>query len=125
MSPTINPTGYCPRCQQITLLRRQDIDTCLAIILLIFTAGIGLIIYLIWYYSKEENTCVHCGTKVTAYQTSFQYTQQPQPQLQSTQYSTPTDANVQSRGDQAKFCSLCGERLEIGVKFCPNCGAQI
>jgi hypothetical protein len=58
------PIGFCSHCNQKVLLKRQDIDVCLAIILLIFTAGIGLLIYLIIYYSKKENQCIHCGTIV-------------------------------------------------------------
>ena len=61
------PIGYCEHCKQNVLLSRQDIDTCLAIILLLFTAGIGLIIYLIIYYSRPKNRCVHCGTEVVTF----------------------------------------------------------
>ena len=46
---TTNPSGWCPRCQQNVLLTREEIDTCLAVVLLIFTAGIGLLIYLAIY----------------------------------------------------------------------------
>ncbi len=128
--PTVNPTGFCPRCNQNVLLTRQDIDTCLAIVLLIFTAGIGLIIYLIWYYSKEENTCVHCKTKITVSQPQSQFAYQSQSQnLQRGSYSAPAPAPVgvteEITGDMPSFCSLCGEKLEAGVKYCPNCGSKV
>lgn len=122
---TKNPSGYCPRCQQKVLLTREEIDTCLAIVLLIFTAGIGLLIYLAFYYSKPEEYCVHCGTKVTAIQISTPYTYHTQPQIQQSSYSTPENVAGEVTGARPNFCALCGERLDIGVNFCPNCGSQI
>ena len=122
---TTNPTGYCPRCQQNVLLTREEIDTCLAIILLIFTAGIGLLIYLAIYYSKPEENCVHCGAKVTAFQTPSPYTHQSQPKIQQTPYSPPINTAEQVTGGIPNFCALCGEKLDMGAKFCQNCGSQI
>ncbi len=122
---TKNPTGFCPRCNQEVLLTREDIDVCLAIILLIFTAGIGLIIYLVWYYSKEENTCVHCGSKITTLKPSSPYTYQFQPQTQQQSYITPVDVSGETKVSGVNFCALCGEKLEFGIKFCPNCGSKI
>ncbi|MFX1312296.1 MAG: zinc-ribbon domain-containing protein [Promethearchaeota archaeon] len=125
--PTVNPTGFCPRCNEYVLLARERIDTCLAIILLIFTAGIGLIIYLIWYYSKPEDTCVHCGTKITVSQSQNQFAYQSQPQNLQRPYAVPAAIGVAEEitGDMPNFCSLCGEKLEAGVKYCPNCGGKI
>ena len=91
---TTNPTGYCPRCQQNVLLKREEIDTCLAIILLIFTAGIGLLIYLAIYYSKAEDRCIHCGAKITALQSPSPYTYQTQAPAQQLPSSTPVNASV-------------------------------
>lgn len=121
--PTLNPTGWCPRCQQNVLLKREEIDTCLAIILLIFTAGIGLIIYLAIYYSRPEENCVHCGAKITALQTQSPYTSQPQ--IQQSPYSAPASIPEEVTGVISNFCPLCGEKLDMGIKFCPNCGSQI
>ena len=122
---TKNPSGWCPRCQQNVLLTREEIDTCLAVVLLIFTAGIGLLIYLAIYYSKPEEYCVHCRAKVTASQIPSPYAYQPQPQIQQPSYSTPTNASGEVKGARPNFCALCGEKLEPGTKFCPNCGGQI
>ena len=121
--PTVNPTGWCPRCQQNVLLKREEIDTCLAIILLIFTAGIGLIIYLAIYYSKPEDRCIHCSAKISAIQTQSPYASQPQ--IQQSPYSAPTSISEEVAGARPNFCSLCGEKLDMGIKFCPNCGSQI
>ncbi|MFX1322923.1 MAG: hypothetical protein ACFFAQ_14900 [Promethearchaeota archaeon] len=132
---TTNPTGYCPHCQQNVLLTREDIDICLAIILLIFTAGIGLIIYLAIYYSRKEDKCVHCGTRISPIQTqpagqiSYQqqalenpYTYQTQP---TQEYTTTSDVK-EFKGENPFFCVYCGEKLEFeGIKFCPNCGNKV
>ena len=122
---TTNPTGYCPRCKQDVLLKREDIDTCLAIILLIFTAGIGLLIYLAIYYSKAEDRCIHCGAKITTFQTPSPYTYQTQPQPQPPLYSTPVNTSEEITGSRTNFCALCGEKLDPGIRFCPNCGSKI
>ncbi len=118
---TLNPTGWCSRCQQNVLLKREEIDTCLAIILLIFTAGIGLIIYLAIYYRKAEDRCIHCSAKITAPQTQSPYTSQPQ--IQQSSYSTPASISEEVTGAKPNFCALCGEKLDMGIKFCPNCGS--
>ncbi|UCC20740.1 MAG: zinc-ribbon domain-containing protein [Promethearchaeota archaeon] len=121
---TTNPTGWCPRCQQNVLLKREEIDTCLAIILLIFTAGIGLIIYYAIYHSRPENRCVHCGGIITTQQQS-PYTYQSSPQIQQSSYSAPVNISEEVTGARPNFCALCGEKLDVGAKFCQNCGSQI
>ena len=122
--PTNNPTGFCPRCNQNVLLIRKDFDTCLAIILLIFTAGIGLIIYLAVYYSRREDRCAHCGTQITISQSQKSYSYQPQIQTQSTLSPPPGIISEEIKGVTPQFCALCGEKLEPGTKFCPNCGSK-
>ncbi|MFX1315090.1 MAG: hypothetical protein ACFE9T_04450 [Promethearchaeota archaeon] len=128
---TTNPTGYCPHCEQKVLLTREDIDMCLAIILLIFTAGIGLIIYLVIYYRRAENRCVHCGTQINVFQ--IEKTNQISFQQQKTQvnpYVDQTDSTYTSTTLQEVnnifYCVFCGEKLEnSNIKFCPNCGSKI
>lgn len=118
------PIGYCEHCKQNVLLTRQDIDVCLAIILLLFTAGIGLVIYLIIYYSKSKNRCVHCGTEVV----TFLEQQTPSPkqisyQQQEKKQVLPVEI---VEGEQANYCPLCGAKLdEKKQSFCPNCGSKI
>jgi len=122
---TTNPTGYCSRCNQEVLLKREEIDTCLAIVLLIFTAGIGLLIYLAIYYSKPEDRCIHCGTRITPLQTPSPYTYQTQPLPQQPSYSAPLYISEEITGSKPNFCSLCGEKLDSGISYCPNCGSKI
>jgi hypothetical protein len=47
--------GYCPKCAKEVYMKREEIDICLCIILAIFTAGIGLLIYMVIYLDKKEN----------------------------------------------------------------------
>lgn len=114
--PTSNPTGFCPRCNQHVLLTRKDFDTCLAIVLLIFT-GIGFFIYIGVYYSKKEDRCVHCGTQITI--------SPSQAQIQSSLKPNPVASSKEIRGELPNYCAFCGEKLEVGSKFCPNCGSNI
>lgn len=121
---TKNPTGFCPNCNQQVLLTRKDFDTCLAIILLIFTV-IGFFIYLAVYYSRKEDRCTHCGTEITTSQSQKSYAFQPQIQTQSTLSPTPGNLSEEIKGVMPNYCPLCGEKLETGIKFCPNCGSKI
>ncbi len=121
---TKNLTGFCSRCNQNVLLKREDIDVCLAMILLIFTAGIGLIIYLAIHYNKEPNYCEYCGTKITPSQ--FQtYQEEIQPQLQQAPQFIPVEGDEEFIGEISNYCSYCGEKLEVRIKYCPNCGSQV
>ena len=116
---TKNPIGYCPHCKQNVLLVREDINVPLAIVLLCCTFGIGLIIYLIIYYSKKEDRCIHCNTQV---------------KFLPDQYSPPIQLPIQPqyrqfktiKGESVKYCPLCGEKLDRQYQnFCPRCGSKI
>ncbi|MFX1339460.1 MAG: hypothetical protein ACFFDK_12680 [Promethearchaeota archaeon] len=122
--PSTTPIGYCEHCKQNVSLRRQEIDTWLAIILLLFTGGIGFIIYLIIYYSKPKNRCVHCGTVVS----SILDQQTPTPkQITYQQHEKKEVLPVEIvEGEQVKYCPLCGADLDEKTQnFCPNCGSKI
>ncbi|MFX0002896.1 MAG: zinc-ribbon domain-containing protein [Candidatus Hodarchaeota archaeon] len=118
-------TGYCPRCQTKVLLTREKIDTCLAVILLIFTGGIGLIIYLAVHYSKPKQHCIHCGTKISVLINSYPYTNQSQSEAQNALYNTSTNSSEEVLGVRPNFCAFCGEKVEVGTRFCQNCGSKI
>jgi DNA-directed RNA polymerase subunit RPC12/RpoP len=121
----MNETSYCPRCQQKVLLTREKIDICLAVILLIFTGGIGLIIYLAIRYNKPKQHCIHCGTKVTAFQNLTPYTYHSQAQIQNSSNVVPLKTSDEILGAKPNFCAFCGEKIEIGTNFCQNCGSKI
>ena len=110
MSTSKLVTGYCPICQQNVLLKRQKMDFCIALMLLIFTGGIGLIFY---YFAREKNTCVHCGSLC-----NFQI-----PDAQKEIYSTES---TEIKGIKFYHCPYCGTEIDKQTKgTCPNCGSEI
>jgi len=116
------PMGFCPQCQQNVLLHREPINPILAIILFCCTFGIGFFIYLIMYYSKSENRCVHCGIQVTTLPNQYSQTTSQLPNQQQAQFSRvhPIES------DLLKYCPLCGGKLDSQIKnFCPTCGSEI
>ena len=121
---------YCPRCDTNVLATREDIDICLAIILLIFTAGIGLIVYLIYYYAQEENRCIHCRSiclpqktdqginLITPVSNPYHYNQETQ-QVQLLETKS-------GEGEGSKYCNNCGVKLNrLDMNYCPFCGTNI
>ena len=124
----LNQTGYCYHCKQQVLLKREDIDICLALILLIFTAGIGLLIYLAIYYGKEENRCVHCGATCsqTFERPGPQVAPQVSPQPQYQERALPPQEIEKPKTKDVNFCPFCGDSFDQqGVKFCSNCGSKV
>ena len=136
---TRNPTGFCPNCKQNVLLVREEINWPLAIILLIFTGGIGLIIYLIIYYSKTEDCCVHCHSQITTITAPSAQPAQQIAQKDQNPYRFQTETQNQQKNEyrisesvedvktiQLNFCPFCGERLENkDATFCPHCGTKV
>ncbi len=119
--------GFCPSCNKQVLLKREDIDICLAVILLIFTVGIGLILYLVFYYNKQEDRCNICGIKITSSQSPGLYGYDNQPRNQYASISTitqPTEEFLEEL-DIPRFCPLCGEKIVYGIFYCPKCGSKI
>ena len=112
--PASSPTAFCPRCNQKVLLVRKQFDTCLAIVLLLFTV-IGFFIYLAVYYGKQEDRCAHCGTQITFSQAQVQFQPSTSRSVSAEEINAPT----------LNYCPLCGEKLEALVKFCPNCGGKV
>ncbi len=120
---------YCPNCKMNVLTVREDIDMCLIIILCIFTAGIGVLIYLAIYYDKEPNRCVHCKSIC-----------HPISNIQNVSVLNPKPSQIDSHKEaknyiiinpqvavESKFCSNCGVKIgeREGLKFCAFCGTKI
>ncbi|MEJ2296522.1 MAG: zinc ribbon domain-containing protein [Candidatus Lokiarchaeota archaeon] len=124
MMETRTPTGYCPRCRQAVLLMREEINWGIVFLLLCFTGGIGLIIYLIIHYSKPIYRCVHCNERVLS---RIPQNIQPIDVSQNVTSLSSQEDKIQENDDfSPKFCPFCGEKLEApNVKFCSNCGTKI
>jgi hypothetical protein len=124
MMETRTPTGYCPRCRQEVLLTREDINWGIALLLLCFTGGIGLIIYLIIYYSRPKYRCVHCNERVLS--KIPQNIQTIDTSQKITSLSNQEDKIQQKDNLSPKFCPFCGEKLKASnVRFCSNCGTKV
>lgn len=122
-------TMYCPKCNSNVLTTREDLDICLMIILLIFTGGIGLIIYLVIYYGKDPIRCVHCNSickpQLVDKEVSSSY------QNINQTYEVGTGLTIEKEQNyveiRSKYCFNCGAQLDqrAGLKFCPFCGSKI
>ena len=122
-------TRYCPKCKMNVLTTREDIDICLVIILCIFTAGIGLLIYLAIYYDKKQTYCVHCKTivqPVTNEQREIS-SDFKSSQMEGYQEIKTYKENRSFVEENSNFCSNCGVQLSDreGLKYCAFCGSKI
>ena len=124
------PMMYCPHCETNVLTAREDIDICLVVILALFTAGIGLIFYLVYYFSEDENRCVHCNSRCLPQKTGQVVsltTPVVNPYLHNheNQQVQIIQTNI-NENTSAKYCSNCGSKLERqNISFCPYCGTNI
>jgi len=120
---------FCPQCKTNVLTSREDIDICLAIILLIFTGGIGLIIYLAIYYGRDPNRCVHCNStcKPKLIEQEPSSTHQDSNQSYKPIQLAPIQEILENDEKQSKYCFNCGVQIDErdGLKFCPFCGTNI
>ena len=118
---------YCPKCKQNVLTTREDFRIGLAIILAIFTGGIGLLIYLAIYLDKEQNRCIHCKTVCQIQQEIVQMNSPYQVGNQSHQRQfIVSPIKKETAEDNSKFCYNCGTKLsERKAKFCPLCGSNL
>lgn len=120
---------YCSNCKTNVLTVREEIDLGLVIILFIFTAGFGLLIYLAIYYDKKPTHCVHCKAICRpnlSEQTNNHLTLKPN-EAKSYQEVKLYKANEPIIEEHSKFCYNCGVQLSEreGLKFCAFCGTKI
>lgn len=118
---------YCPNCKKNVLTVREDINICLIILLGIFTAFIGPLIYLAIYYEKEPNRCAHC--KSICQPISNMQNDSALKPAQINKYQE-VETNIENNGNVAadsEFCSNCGVKIgkREGLKFCAFCGTKI
>lgn len=107
MSAPIESKGYCPTCEEEVYLTYERIEPCVLIILGLFTAGIGLIIY---YFMRKPTRCVKCGA-YSHYSASG---------------SLAAQKDGEVLGSKALFCDFCGTELNReNQEFCPNCGSKV
>jgi len=121
---------YCPNCKTNVLTTREDFKVGLAIILAIFTGGIGLLIYLAIYLDKQKIFCIHCKSECQIRQEINQLNSNYQVINSSNQSQLmvqPIEKVKVIIEETSKFCYNCGVKLSAreGAKFCPYCGNNI
>ncbi|MBN1215896.1 MAG: hypothetical protein JXA99_10705 [Candidatus Lokiarchaeota archaeon] len=131
--------GYCRECKQNVLLKREKINIPLAILLLIFSAGIGLLIYIWIHNTKSKNVCIHCGNYATPIENNKRVHNQLYTYNQTNQNkNNPYLANIKDSmnyreeslieisGEKINHCSLCGHELDNNnPEYCAFCGEKL
>ena len=115
---------YCSQCRKNVETKKMEFNVALAVILAIFTGGIGLLIYVAIYLDREKRPrCIQCNSVCYARintQPSSNY------QLVSTTNQNMDQKTVlvtQHVDEKAKFCYNCGIELNQAetAKYCPLC----
>ena len=121
---------YCPKCNMNVYTKKNEFNIGLAIILAIFTGGIGLLIYIAIYLDKEHKPrCIHCDSvcyeqkeaiteSVSNYQV-LRVAHQPQ--------TVQVIDKSEKKEEKALYCHNCGSELDRSdnAKFCALCGSSI
>ncbi len=120
---------YCPKCKMNVYTKPNQFNIGLAIILAIFTGGIGLLIYVAVYLDKSQKPrCIHCDS------ICYEKKEENQPSSNYQLVSTPTPSqneNVTVKSQQVNekpgFCFNCGSEIDVSAsaKFCALCGTSI
>ncbi|MDX1797289.1 MAG: hypothetical protein R3255_01455 [Candidatus Lokiarchaeia archaeon] len=121
---------YCPKCNQKVLTRNNDFNIGLAIILLIFTGGIGLLIYVAVYLDKEHKPrCIHCNSICYEQKEEVLQKEKPYQLVSSSNPPQPSEDIKEPQKVEEKpiFCYNCGSELDrdTDAKFCALCGTSI
>lgn len=108
--------------------KKEDFRVGLAIILIIFTGGLGLLIYVAIYLDKNNNRCIHCNSVCNAQLVNNQSNSNYRLISSSNQISSQK-AVVQTQLVEGpiKYCFSCGVELDPReeAKFCRFCGTNI
>lgn len=119
---------YCPKCKINVETKKRDFKIGLAIILIIFTGGLGLLIYVAVYLDKVKNRCVHCNSVCNIKLVNNQFNSNYQLIGNSNQMtSQKTVVQTQLIDGQVRYCFSCGVELDQreDAKFCRFCGTNI
>jgi hypothetical protein len=121
---------YCKKCNANVLVKQEDFNIVIAVILAIFTGGLGLLIYVAIYLEKRHK-CVHCNTVCKVEVKEVINDQQlSNYQIISTSHQSQNQkpiAQTQLLVEGTKFCYSCGTELDQSedAKFCRFCGTNI
>lgn len=119
---------YCPKCNTNVETKKEEFKVGLAILLVIFTGGLGLLIYVAIYLDKAKNRCIHCNSICHFQPVNNQPTSNYQ-LISSSNQITSQKAVVQTQlvEETVKYCFSCGVELDSreDAKFCRFCGTNI
>ena len=120
---------YCPKCKTNVETKKEDFRVGLAIILIIFTGGLGLLIYVAIYLDKAKKVkCIHCNSICTFQLVRNQSNSNYQLVSNTNQIaSQKTVVQTQLVEGTVKYCFSCGVELDSrdDAKFCRFCGTNI
>lgn len=119
---------YCPKCKINVETKKEDFRVGLAIILIIFTGGLGLLIYVAIYLDKAKNRCIHCDSECNIQLVRNQSNSNYQLVSNTNQiHSQKAVLQTQLVEGPAKYCFSCGVELDSreDAKFCRFCGTNI
>ncbi len=116
---------YCPKCEKNVLVKRKELDLCLLVVLCIFTGGLGAIIYLLIYYSKDPKHCVYCNTLCVS-----ELNHSEKEISKETHHNSILVDNVKKQiTHEIRYCPNCGVNLKNKINpklnFCPYCGENL
>ncbi|MBY8986566.1 MAG: hypothetical protein KGD65_15955 [Candidatus Lokiarchaeota archaeon] len=119
---------YCPKCKTNVETKKEDFRVGLAIILIIFTGGFGLLIYVAIYLDKAKNRCIHCDSECNIQLVRNQSNSNYQLVSNTNQIASQKTVQVTQLVDEkVKYCFSCGVELDSrdDAKFCRFCGTNI
>ena len=120
---------YCPKCKINVETKKEDFRVGLAKLLIIFTGGFGLLIYVAIYLDKaKKNRCIHCDHECNIQLVRNQSNSNYQ-LVSNTNQVLSQKAVVQTQlvEGPVKYCFSCGVELDSreDAKFCRFCGTNI
>ena len=120
---------YCSKCKMNVFTVREDLDIGLIIILCIFTAGIGAIIYLAIYFDNDSNRCIHCKSICQPIMI-VDNNDDPMSPLKcgSNEMSKKeTISQIEIKDKRTKYCFNCGIALDERerLNYCAYCGIKL
>ncbi|KKK41817.1 hypothetical protein LCGC14_0496340 [marine sediment metagenome] len=117
---------YCSQCKRNVETTIKDINIVLAVLLAIFTGGIGLLIYVAIYLEKKHK-CIHCNSVCKAKtMTNHPVSNYQLISLSNQNQYQETVVGTQLTAIKGKFCYNCGTELDVRevANFCPLCGSS-
>ena len=103
---------YCSFCEKLVSLKGKEANPSVYIVLLLFTAGIGLIFYIIYCLAIKSKRCDKCGRFTTIVE--------PKEDSLLSVEEQPGDATP-----KLNYCIYCGAEISNPLtQFCPNCGTK-